>query len=361
VKLKPKHILWCFLFWAGISLLSFSGTYFTTVLKDLSFYWSEAIPFATVWLTWFPFTFPVIYLANKFSYADTPALKFTFYHLGFFVVINTLQVLVSAQYLAFMLHSFNEGYYSNILSKTAISGSFYNLIVYAAILIIVNSIKYYNDLQEEKSKIIELEKQLVNSRMSFLKQQLQPHFLFNTHHSIITLMKLDEKKKAINMMEKLSDLMRFALKENSTQEITLEKELSLLNLYLDIQKIRFEEKLNVKLEVAEDLLQAFVPSMILQPIVENSIKYAVEKSSSESTISVSAAKENNILIICIEDKVKEHKDEPVLQKGIGLSNTEERLEKLYGKQQQIKFKHLSRDGYNGFQVTIKIPLRYAGM
>jgi two-component system, LytTR family, sensor kinase len=278
--------MWCLLFWCGISLLSFSGTYFTTVLKDLPFYWSEVIPFATVWLTWFLFTFPVIYFAIKFPYADTPALKFVIYHLFFFLVINILQVLVSAQYLAFMLHTFNDGYYSNILSKTAVSGSFYNLIVYAAVLIIVNSMKYYRDLQQEKSKTMELEKQLVNSRMNFLKQQLQPHFLFNTHHSIITLMKLGEKQKAIEMMEKLSDLMRFALKENSTQEITLEKELSLLNLYLDIQKVRFEEKLKINIEVPEDVRQAYVPSMILQPIVENSIKYAVEKSSSESLITV---------------------------------------------------------------------------
>lgn len=359
MNLKLKHIVWCLLFWTGISLLSFAGTYFGAVLKDFPFYWRESVPFATVWLMWFPFTFPVIYIAIKFSYTDTAFKKFVFYHLSFYLVINSLQILFSAQYLDFMLQSLNEGYFTNILSKTAISGSFYNLIVYAAILIIVNSVKYYRDLQQERSKSMELEKQLVNSRMSFLKQQLQPHFLFNTHHSIITLMKLDEKKKAIEMMGKLSDLMRFALKENSTQEITLEKELSLLKLYLDIQKVRFEEKLNVNIEVAEDLSQAYVPSMILQPIVENSIKYAVEKSSSDSTISLCAGKENDSLIICIEDKVKEHKHEPVLHKGIGLSNTEERLEKLYGQQQQLKFHHFSRDGYNGFRVTIKIPLRYA--
>jgi two-component system, LytTR family, sensor kinase len=359
VKFKPKHIVWCLLFWAGVSLLSFAGTYFTTVLKDFPFYWSEVIPFATVWLTWFPFTFPVIYLATKYSYADTPILKFIGFHLGFFLVINILQILVSAQYLAFMLHSFNEGYYSNILSKTAISGTFYNLIVYAGILIIFNSLKYYRDLQLEKSKTTELEKQLVNSRMNFLKQQLQPHFLFNTHHSIITLMKLGEKEKAIEMMEKLSDLMRFALKENSTQEITLDKELELLKLYLDIQKVRFEEKLKIEIDIADEFHKAFVPSMILQPIVENSIKYAVEKSSSPSTISVCAGNENGFLVLCVEDKVKDHKNDPVLHKGIGLNNTEERLEKLYGNQQQLKFRHFSRSGYNGFQVTIKIPLRYA--
>lgn len=359
MKFRPRYIWWCFLFWTTIALLSFAGNYFSAVLKDFQFHWREVVPFATAWYTWFPFTFPVIYMADRFSYSDTSRLKFFLAHAVAFLVINSLQILLSASYIKLMLQSLNGGYYSNILSKTAISGSFYNLLIYVAALVLLNSIKNYRHLQNEKAKTTELEKQLANSRMNFLKQQLQPHFLFNAHHAIITLMKMNEKGKAIAMMEKLSDLMRFAIRENNSQEITLQKELHLLNLYLDIQKIRFEEKLKVEINICDDLMQAYTPSMILQPIVENSIKYAVEKTSAESTISIHAEKRDESLIICVKDQVKELTQEGVLQKGIGLGNTEERLEKLYGRQQQLQIRSYSHGEFKGMQVTIKIPLRYA--
>jgi LytS/YehU family sensor histidine kinase len=218
---------------------------------------------------------------------------------------------------------------------------------------------YYKELREERTKSFELEKQLVNNRMNFLKQQLQPHFLFNTHHSIITLMKMGEMKKAVEMMEKLSDLMRFALKENTSQEITLEREIDLLTLYLDIQKVRFEDKLNVTINIASNLYSAFVPSMILQPLVENSIKYAVEKSSGLSHIYIKAGTNGKSLYLTVKDEVAEPFIEKPIHKGIGLNNTEERLQKLYSIHQSLDIQHYNQDGYTGVNVTIKIPLKYA--
>jgi LytS/YehU family sensor histidine kinase len=224
---------------------------------------------------------------------------------------------------------------------------------------LVNSLHAYKELQKEKNKSVALEKALITSRMHFLKQQLQPHFLFNTHHSIITLMKLGEKDKAIEMMEKLSDLMRFALRENNTQEITLEKELALLELYLDIQKTRFEDKLMVTFDVPQELLAASVPSMMLQPIVENSIKYAVEKSSAGSTIHIRARKISDMLELTVKDRSKEPSQVTDIQKGIGLNNTEERLERLYEKQHHFNIRLYDEEEYGGSLVTIQIPLHYA--
>ncbi|HVK96200.1 MAG TPA: histidine kinase, partial [Flavisolibacter sp.] len=227
------------------------------------------------------------------------------------------------------------------------------------IVALVNSLKYYYELQEEKNKTIDLEKQLITSRINFLKQQLQPHFLFNTHHSIITLMKMDEKERAAEMMEKLSDLMRFALREDTSQEITLEKELSVLKLYLDIQRVRFEDKLRVEFDVPRHLLKSLVPSMILQPVVENSIKYAVERSSSSCTIYIRAEDEKENLILIIKDQVKEPLVTSIINKGIGLSNTEERLEKLYSTGKQFKMQPYNENGFSGVQVNIQIPLHHA--
>lgn len=226
------------------------------------------------------------------------------------------------------------GTYTRVFYKTAISGCFYNLIIYLIIVLVINSLKYYNDLQQEKNKTHQLEKRLTESRMQFLKQQLQPHFLFNTHHSIITHMKTGIIEKAVEMMEKLSDLMRFALRENTSQEVTLEKELQLLQLFIDIQKIRFEDKLLVIYDVAEDVVPALVPSMLLQPLIENAVKYAVESSVHKTTITITARQQDADLLVCIKDEGDSSNSLFEIKKGIGLTNTEERLQQLYGNRHQ---------------------------
>ncbi len=241
---------------------------------------------------------------------------------------------------------------------TAISGLFYNFIIYLIIVLIVNGLKYYDDLQQEKTKTHQLEKRLAESRMQFLKQQLQPHFLFNTHHSIITLMKIGLTNKAVSMMEKLSDLMRFALRENMQQEVPLQKELELLQLYVDIQKIRFEDKLVVEYQIEEHLEKALVPTMMLQPLIENAIKYAVETSEGETTITIAATKTDDKLFLSIKDEGSSLYNFNETKKGIGISNTEERLQQLYGRQQHLELKPFKNNNLKGLEVVIKIPLHY---
>ena len=339
-------------------MLTIASNFFTAMFREDPFYWTEVVPFAAGWYVWFFFTFPVVYFARRFPVTGPHKIN-SLPQIGLFFITNVLQILFSSLLISSLLTWLNQGVYRNILQKTAISGTFYNFLIYGGILLVINSLDYYKALQKERSKSLALEKELVTSRMNFLKQQLQPHFLFNTHHSIITLMKMEQKDKAIEMMEKLSDLMRFALRENTSQEITLEKELELLELYLDIQKIRFEEKLTVAFDVPDDLLAACVPSMILQPIVENSIKYAVEKSSFGSTILIKARKDSGKLVLTVRDEVKEIVRETIIYKGIGLNNTEERLANLYTNQHQLEIKPYQENGFNGLNVTIQIPLHYA--
>lgn len=358
VAIKPKYIFYSFLFWTVAVLLDLAGNFFRGMFRETRVNWGEVIPFSTSWFFWFFFTIPVAYLATRYSYSETSKSKFFIYHLLVFLCVDVVVVFITAEYVTFMLRSLNQETYSNMIGKMAVSSSFYNFFIYVAIVTLVSTVKYQRDLQSEKNKSLALQKQLTDSRLAFLKQQLQPHFLFNAHHSIITLMKLGEKEKSIEMMEKLSDLLRYSLREISNVEITLEKELGLLQLYLDIQKIRFEDKLRVLFDVPPDLQRALVPSMIFQPIVENSIKYAVEKTSSKSTIEIKIFRENEVLCLVVEDKVLDAKSNNTINKGIGLTNTEERLRTLYGHQQKLEFSDSSSDGYCGLKVTIKIPLNY---
>jgi sensor histidine kinase YesM len=358
VLFSARNILLCFLFWTGLVVMSIAGYYFDAMFRDRAFYLLEVIPFCAGWYVWFLLSFPLVYIARRYAVAMLRR-RTLWIHLAAFLVLNGVQIVLSSFATSLLLSLLNGGTYRNILQKTLISGTFYNMIIYAAVLGLVNGLAYYQQLQKEKNRSLELEKQLVTSRMNFLKQQLQPHFLFNTHHSIITLMKLGERDKAVAMMEKLSDLMRFALRDNKAQEITLEKELILLQLYLDIQKVRFEDKLRVSINVAPDLLQVLVPSMILQPIVENAIKYAVERYASGTTIDISAAADPKRLVLLVRDETREPFVTVNIEKGIGLRNTEERLHQLYASQQHFGVRPFFEDGFKGLEVTIQIPLRYA--
>ncbi len=357
---SKRFILINFSVWTFVLLLDFAGDYFYEMFWDRPFYWKEEIPFVTSWYIWFLLTPIAIYFSRKHLYDRNRLSRFISYHFLIYLLLSVIQIVLSAGWITLMGNwLLGRGSYKSILYKTAISGFFYNFIIYLIIVLIINGLKYYRDLQHEKNKTHQLEKRLAESRMQFLKQQLQPHFLFNTHHSIITLMKIGLTNKAVSMMEKLSDLMRFALRENMQQEVTLEKELELLQLYVDIQKIRFEDKLVVEYDIADNIEKALVPAMMLQPLIENAIKYAVETSEGETKITIAANNTDDKLFVSIKDEGSSSFNFNEIKKGIGISNTEERLQQLYSQQHYFELKPFKHDNLKGLEVVIKIPLHYA--
>ncbi len=344
-----------FLLWTGVLSLDFIGDYFNDVLWDRPFYWMEEIPFVTSWYTWFLLTPIVTRIASKWKYATMPLFNFVSIHAAIYLAVNVVQVFLSTMHIQFIAKTLMDVHpFQNILYKTAISGSFYNLLVYCMIVLVVNSIHYYNELRREQTRSIELKKKMAETRLEFLTAQLQPHFLFNTHHSIITLMKLGESAKAVMMMERLSELMRSNLREQTKQEQPLSKELHILGLYIDIQKIRFADRLNIIIEIGDEVKEALVPTMILQPLVENSIKFTVEKAPKASTIRITASGEKSRLFISIKDEGLA--GEGAKGFGIGLRNTRERLETLYGG--NYSFSISGSDKSDGSEVRLEIPLHY---
>ena len=360
MHIRKHFILLNFFTWTIVLLFDLAGDYFYELFWDRPFYWLEEIPFITSWYIWFFLTPVAVYLCRRYRYDKIKVLKFIVYHFTVYLLLNAIQVVLAFGYITILGNwILGKSAYTRVFYKTAISGCFYNFTIYVIIVLVINGLKYYNDLQQEKNKTYLLEKRLTESRMQFLKQQLQPHFLFNTHHSIITLMKTGFIEKAVEMMEKLSDLMRFALRENTSQEVTLEKELQLLQLYIDIQKIRFEDKLLVIYNVAKDVVKALVPSMLLQPFMENAIKYAVENSAHETKITITAKKLDEDLLVCIKDERISSTSLLEIKKGIGINNTEERLKQLYGRNHHFELKPFKNHTNNGLEVIIKIPLHYA--
>ena len=215
--------------------------------------------------------------------------------------------------------------------------------------------KYYQMLQKEKQSVLQANTVAHQAQLKMLRYQLNPHFLFNTLNAISTLILVKENKTANGMVTKLSEFLRYSLDKDPMKTVTLESELHALKLYLDIEKVRFEERLNVVFNVADDCKKALVPSMILQPLAENAIKDAVAVLEEGGTITVAVSRFGNDLLLELSDNGPgaEIKDGNLFREnGVGLANTRERLTALYRDDFSLV---VSNNEPKGVKVNIRIP------
>ncbi len=223
---------------------------------------------------------------------------------------------------------------------------------YLPIVLIAHVVSYYQRFRERELRSSQLQTQLAKSHLQTLKSQLQPHFLFNTMHSISALM-LTDVQAADRMMTRLSDLLRMSLEASGTQITTLSRELEFLNCYLEIEKVRFEERLTVALNIAPETLDAQVPHLLLQPLVDNAVKHGISKLYDGGEIQISASAEGPELQLEVKDNGPGmgQPDGPP-RTGLGLKVTRERLEALYGQEQSME---LLNSPEGGAAVRICIP------
>src|SRR5262249_41180616 len=229
-----------------------------------------------------------------------------------------------------------------------------DLFTYGAILGIALAADYYRKYRENELQSAELRAQLSQAQLEALRLQLQPHFLFNTLNSIVGLIRNDENKDAIRMTSGLSKLLRHVLEHAGRQEVTLGEEIEFLSRYLEIQQMRFSDRLTVEMKIDPDTLDARVPSLILQPIVENAIRHGVAAREAPGAVSLSASRHNGILQISV------YNDGPSLPKGwriedcsgIGLANTRARIAQLYGKAGRLE---VHNHNQSGVQAMLRVP------
>jgi len=234
----------------------------------------------------------------------------------------------------------------------------YGVLMYWSIVFIHHAVGYYRQYQQEQQNAAELRTQLVESQLQSLKMQLQPHFLFNTLNAISVLVK-KEPALAQKMIVRLSDCLRLTLERGTTNEVTLEQELEFLNAYLAIEKVRFGDRLTVTMNIDEASLPLNVPTFILQPLVENSIRHGIAQRSGEGWIEIASAVTHSILTLSVSDggaRTKRSK-KAADGNGVGLENTKQRLRQLYGEKAQF---HFRENEENGFSVTLNIPLKTNG-
>jgi LytS/YehU family sensor histidine kinase len=227
---------------------------------------------------------------------------------------------------------------------------------YAAALGVATALGYHRRFREREVRASQLEAQLALAQVQALKMQLHPHFLFNTLHAITVLIR-EDPAAATRAVTRLGDLLRLTLSSAKTAEVSFRRELEILSLYLDIERTRFQDRLVINYDVQPATLDALVPDLILQPLVENAIKHGVSPHAATGRIDVRSRADGEWLILEIHDSGAGIPAGASPPDGIGLSTTAERLRRLYGERHELS---LGNAPEGGFRARIRIPFRLAG-
>lgn len=232
-----------------------------------------------------------------------------------------------------------------------VMGSFYIILCWSGLYF---GIRYHRELQQQTEQTLKATAAAHQAQLMALRYQLNPHFLFNTLNAISTLI-LDRDNETANLsVTRLSDFLRYSLDNDPMKRVTLRQELEALDLYLEIEKVRFGERLTVQREIETRALDGLVPSLILQPLIENAVKYAVTPREEGGSIMIAAKVHQGSLMITIADDGPGlgNGDSSQKSSGVGLKNTRERLKQLYGEQQALT---LAPNTPHGLVITINLP------
>lgn len=229
-----------------------------------------------------------------------------------------------------------------------------HVFIYGAILGATYVIGYYRRLQERELAATRLSAQLARAQMQALRMQLNPHFLFNALNSIAMLVRDSKRDTAVDTLEGLGDLLRYVLEDSAAQEVKLKHEIEFIRRYLAIEQIRFQDRLAVEINTDHDTLDALVPNLVLQPIVENAIRHGTAGPLAASTVTVTALREGASLRLRVVDDGPGFSGAPAGRggTGLGMSNTRKRLAQVYGERASLEVEDRSP---RGAAVTIVLP------
>jgi anti-sigma regulatory factor (Ser/Thr protein kinase) len=353
--------------WLALGLLESAKTYLDLRLSRQSPSWTAALTGDMPWwLAWAALT-PLVVAAARHWRLDSGGLRvFAAHTLGSVLVATAHNLVVGTIFyfttsqgtevgyrgefypmtLAIQLRMLFLGYFVvNVLTYWAIAGGYYAL-------------EYYRRTREGEMRAVRLEADLHQARLEALRMELNPHFLFNTLNTVASLVEQQRYDGAVRMLARLGDLLRTTLDHADDQQIVLTRELEFLEIYLEIVRTRFCDRLTVDLAIDRDTRAALVPTLILQPLVENAVRHGVAQRTGPGRITVSARHSDGRLELSVTDRaegaaVVEGAGHDRPGNGIGLANTRRRLEQLYGGAGSVRLEPLG-DG-RGSLVTVSLP------
>ena len=356
----PPQRVWVAAIWFGFALLDATQMVVAMYSMGMQHAWLKL--FVTTFLSWLPWALTTT-LVLRFAWRDpwvklTPLLRWLTH-----VIACLTTGLIASAWAACLEVLLNPYAYSSPAPFRELwFGKFYigistSVVFYAVILAVTYVLDARERLALQQTETARLNEQLSKAQLEALRRQVEPHFLFNTLNAISGLVREGRNDGAVSMIAGLSDFLRRTLEGSTRQQVALQEELEFAQKYLDIQKVRFAERLQLHVEVPGELYGALVPSLILQPMVENAVKHGIAKRAQGGAIRISARRNDGMLTLSVcNDGPSLPADWEAARAGIGISNVRTRLQSLYGTACELRMENQSS---GGVEVSVSLPFAMA--
>lgn len=353
MKIRLSYIItaWC-MFAVVITILMYivhpPGSRDFNFLSELI--WESA--FALVWM---PATPLALWISRRYPLTGPDRWRWrNIAIIGMIGIILSVLLCFAHSVVAYSLNGASREFTVDLM----LYSFYYNidkmLIIYCILVVLQQALSYYEEIQQKELRSSQLQTQLSQAQMQALKMQLQPHFLFNTLNAIVTLIHKNPDA-AEEMIVRLSDFLRMTLEVSGRDIVSLKEELEFIRAYLDIEQVRFEGRLRYECSVPYDLLDAHVPLLLLQPLVENAVKHGISKYSHSHSVAIAGSASDGVLLLSISDDgiPSGQLFEAMSREGIGIRNTRMRLNTIYGNAAHMT---MTNNGTHGLRVELRIPL-----
>jgi two-component system LytT family sensor kinase len=360
-RMNPESRRWVWIASIWLTLGLFQATQTVVVMRAEGMHHVWASLFITQLLSWLPWILAtplVVHLGRKYPPVQLKPFSGWIIHLSACLAIGLVNSALIARTEILLnpwalsppplqfFHHWQYKFYYGLLDY---------IFLYGATLAI--SYVWYSKerLAHQQTETARVNEQLTKAQLNALRRQIEPHFLFNTLNAISGLIREKRNNAAVSMIAGLSDFLRRTLEDSGRQEVPLGEEVEFLQKYLDIQKVRFGERLQLSLDVSRDLFAAQVPSLILQPMVENAIQHGIAKRAQGGAIRIAALRRNGMLSLSIyNDGPSLPADWERARSGIGISNVRTRLQSLYGERFELSMRNHDP---GGVLVSVSVPFR----
>ena len=357
----PSTWRWSAAIWFGVGLFDATQNVFVMRSEGMHHAWVRLfVRLLLAWLPWALATPVVLRLGRKYPLSQWQKVSGWAVHLSACLAIG-LAFAAWTTALDELLNpwavSSRPGPFASLFWGTFSNGLMASVLLYAAILLVTHLLESRERLSRQQTEAARLNEQLSKAQLNALRRQIEPHFLFNTLNAIAGLVREEKNDAAVNMIAGLSDFLRRVVNDSDRQQVLLEEELDFTKTYLNIQKVRFAGRLQVSVDVPRELLAAQVPSLILQPMVENAVNHGIAKRVQGGAIHIAASRLNGTLTLRVSD------EGPGLPQGfstsntgVGISNVRHRLSSLYGS--ASRFAMTNRES-GGVEVSFSLPLTFS--
>jgi two-component system LytT family sensor kinase len=358
---RTRHWVWICAVWGVLGFMEAIQTVVTHYAQGMHHSWLTLLFTTTIaWAPWAAATPLIIHLARRFRPVSVFPLTTWLVHIGMVVALTVVSAAWQTS-LEHILHPWApqepKQPFVDALILALQGGLVYSIVVYALVMTASFLLDSRLRLAKEMADAARMNEQLSMARLDALRHQIEPHFIFNSLNATAGLIREGRSDDAVRMIVGLSEFLRRVSRDFKDHQVTLSQEMEFLEKYLEIQKVRFTDRLRVTLQVPPELLDARIPTLLLQPIVENALKHGIAKRVQGGTIRVAAANSGGRLRINI------YNDGPLLdpnweagRSGIGLANLRTRLSLLYGTDFEL---HMENCEAAGVQVSVSVPYRKA--